>query len=75
MSHTPHELAEEFPDDAERIHAREERDARFRRVCDEYHYVNRAECGDEPSDGFQETDPRERRMTLGGQAARRLSDA
>jgi uncharacterized protein YdcH (DUF465 family) len=41
MSHTPHELAEEFPDKAARIHALKTSDAHFARLAEEYHEVNR----------------------------------
>ena len=41
MSHTPHELAEEFPDATDRIHALKETDGHFARLADEYHAVNR----------------------------------
>jgi uncharacterized protein len=42
MSHTPHELAEEFPDQSARIHELRSANAHFARLCDEYHQVNRA---------------------------------
>lgn len=42
MSHTPHELAEDFPGAAEKIHALKLSDAHFARLMDEYHEVNRA---------------------------------
>ena len=42
MSHTPHELHEEFPEKAERIHLLKISDAHFRKLFDEYHEVNRA---------------------------------
>lgn len=42
MSHTPHELAAEFPHHAERIHDLKGGNAHFARLCDEYHEVNRA---------------------------------
>tara|TARA_E500000318_G_scaffold57085_1_gene53031 strand:- start:180 stop:416 length:237 start_codon:yes stop_codon:yes gene_type:complete len=41
MSHVPHELAEEFPDAAEKIHELKLSDARFVRLADAYHEVNR----------------------------------
>ncbi|WP_339851855.1 DUF465 domain-containing protein [uncultured Nisaea sp.] len=41
MSHVPHELAEEFPDAAEKIHELKLSDARFARLADAYHEVNR----------------------------------
>jgi uncharacterized protein len=42
MSHTPHELAEEFPDQTARIHDLRAANAHFARLCDDYHAVNRA---------------------------------
>lgn len=41
MSHVPHELAEEFPEHAERLSALKQTDAHFARLSDEYHTVNR----------------------------------
>jgi uncharacterized protein len=42
MSHTPHELADEFPDQIDRIHELRLSDAHFARLADTYHEVNRA---------------------------------
>ncbi|MCC5992076.1 MAG: DUF465 domain-containing protein [Rhodobacteraceae bacterium] len=42
MSHTPHELAEEFPHAAELMHKLKLEDAHFARLAEEYHEVNRA---------------------------------
>ncbi len=42
MSNTPHELHEEFPQDAARIHALKTRDDHFASLLDAYHDVNRA---------------------------------
>jgi len=42
MSHTPHELVEEFPEHAETIHRLKEANGHFARLFDEYHQVNRA---------------------------------
>lgn len=41
MSHTPHELHDEFPADADAIHALKTGNAHFARLADEYHDVNR----------------------------------
>jgi uncharacterized protein YdcH (DUF465 family) len=41
MSHTPHELASDFPEHADRIHALKESDPHFARLMDEYHDINR----------------------------------
>lgn len=42
MSHVPHELAEEFPEYREKMHALKMESAHFARLSDEYHEVNRA---------------------------------
>lgn len=41
MSHTPHELADEFPQDRDLIHRLKQDDAHFARLAEEYHSVNR----------------------------------
>ena len=68
MSHTPHELAEEFPDSAEVVHFLKAGNAHFAKLADEYHTVNRAvhraETGVEPTDDHHTTDLRKRRMAL-----------
>lgn len=42
MSHTPHELAVEFPAHVARMHDLKGTNAHFARLFDEYHEVNRA---------------------------------
>lgn len=42
MSHTPHELIEDFPGAADRIRMLEASDAHFARIVADYHRVNRA---------------------------------
>ena len=79
MSHTPHELAEDFPDDAERIHALKESNAHFAKLVDEYHDVNRAvhraETGVEPCEELAEVEMRKRRMRLKDEIAEMLAKA
>lgn len=41
MTHTPHELAEEFPEYTETIHNLKTTDSHFRKLADEYHTLNR----------------------------------
>jgi uncharacterized protein len=41
MSHTPHELAAEFPADVGLIHELKLKDAHFAKLADRYHEVNR----------------------------------
>ena len=68
MSNTPHELAEEFPEQAALIHHLRERDGHFLRISNEYHEVNRAihraETDVEPADDFHMSDMRKERMRL-----------
>ncbi|MFN3936946.1 MAG: YdcH family protein [Gemmobacter sp.] len=77
MSHTPHELADEFPEAADRIHQLKLSNAHFARLFDEYHEVNRAvhraESRVEVVTEDHETDLRRRRMRLKDEIARMLS--
>jgi uncharacterized protein len=41
MSHTPHELHDEFPDAAEQIHTLKTQDKRFAELAERYHVLNR----------------------------------
>ncbi|SIO31715.1 hypothetical protein SAMN05444722_1398 [Rhodovulum sp. ES.010] len=79
MSHTPHELAEEFPDKSDLIHNLKETDAHFARLFDEYHEVNgavhRAETDVEPTDDLHLTELRKKRMHLKDEIARILNEA
>ena len=68
MSHTPHELAEEFPSHVDKMSALKSSDAHFARLFDEYHEVNRtihrAETNIEPMGQMAEIDLRKIRGTL-----------
>ncbi|MCA0905348.1 YdcH family protein [Ruegeria marisrubri] len=68
MSHTPHELAEEFPDKVELMSQLKQTDAHFARLADEYHEVNRfvhrAETNVEPMEDLAEVDLRKKRAAL-----------
>jgi uncharacterized protein YdcH (DUF465 family) len=68
MSHTPHELAEEFPDKADVMHALKQTDAHFARLSDEYHEINRtihrAETNVEPMEDLATVDLRKQRAAL-----------
>jgi uncharacterized protein YdcH (DUF465 family) len=79
MSHTPHELAEEFPADVERIHKLKMTDAHFAKLMEAYHEVNRAvhraETGVEPCDELAETKMRKERMRLKDDIASILAKA
>jgi len=41
MTHTPHELAEEFPNDVAAMHELKMNNAHFQKLFEEYHEVNR----------------------------------
>lgn len=68
MSHTPHELAEEFPEFVEKMSEMKQSDAHFAKLADEYHDVNRqvhrAETNVEPISAQAEVDLRKQRAAL-----------
>lgn len=68
MSHTPHELAEEFPEFVEKMSAMKQSDAHFSKLADEYHDVNRqvhrAETNVEPMSEQAESELRKQRSAL-----------
>jgi uncharacterized protein YdcH (DUF465 family) len=68
MSHTPHELVEDFPEHADRISELKRSDTHFARLVDDYHEVNRAvhraETNVEPVSELAETELRKRRAAL-----------
>ena len=68
MSHTPHELIEEFPDMVETMQALKQSDAHFAKLYDEYHVINRAihraETDVEPTDDLHMSQMRKERMLL-----------
>lgn len=68
MSHTPHELAQDFPELTDKIRELQQSDTHFSRLADEYHEVNRAvhraETNVEPTSDAHLTDLRKSRMAL-----------
>lgn len=79
MSHTPHELHEEFPELAQRITELKTSDAHFAKLAEEYHTVNRAvhraETNVEPTDQFNEEEMRKTRARLKDELYRLLTAA
>ena len=77
MSHTPHELSEEFPDQAEKIHSLKQSDAHFSELVDQYHEVNRTihrmETEVEPVATHTEEDARKKRLALKDEIAAYLN--
>lgn len=68
MSHVPHELAEEFPEEKDKIHALNQDDAHFAKLSEEYHTVNREihriETNVAPADEGYEKQLRRQRLVL-----------
>lgn len=68
MSHTPHELTEDFPEYADRIHSLKTSNSHFARLAESYHAVNRAvhraETNVEPVAESLETEMRRQRAAL-----------
>lgn len=79
MSHTPHELIDDFPEKADAIHALKVSDAHFAKLADAYHDINRAvhraETGVEPISDQAEQQMRRKRMVLKDEIAGMLAKA
>ncbi|XOZ33652.1 YdcH family protein [Halomonadaceae bacterium KBTZ08] len=77
MSHTPHELAEEFPEHTDRISELKQSDAHFAELVDEYHEINRTihrmETEIEPVATPTEEDARKKRLALKDEIAAYLN--
>lgn len=76
MSHVPHELADDFPEHAERIRTLRLTDAHFAKLADAYHEVNRAvhriETRIEPASDQREEELRKERVRLKDEIAAML---
>ena len=68
MSHVPHELAEDFPDQIEKLHTLKMNNAHFAKLAEEYHLVNREihriESDIEPASDARTIELRKKRMVL-----------
>ncbi len=77
MTHTPHELHEEFPEHADRIHELKLSDAHFARLSEAYHEINRAvhraETLVEPVEELTEVEMRKKRAHLKDELYRLLT--
>ena len=77
MSHTPHELVEEFPEQIDKIHALKVSNAHFAKLFDAYHEINRAvhraETDIEPTDDLNLAQMRKERLKLKDDIAAMLS--
>lgn len=79
MSHEPHELPEEFPQDAAIIHRLKETDPHFAQLSNEYHAINhtiyRIETGIEPTSDETLEDFKKRRLKYLDEIAEIISKA
>lgn len=79
MSHTPHELAEEFPEFVEKMSALKVSDAHFAKLAEAYHDLNRAvhraETNVEPLEQLAEAELRKKRSALKDEIYAYLKDA
>lgn len=79
MSNTPHELHEEFPAEADKIHALKVSNTHFARLAEEYHELNRqvhrAETGVAPIDQLAEVEIRKKRAQLKDEIYRMIQAA
>ena len=68
MSNTPHELAAEFPEFADKMSTLKQSDAHFAKLAESYHEVNRqvhrAETNVEPMEQLAEDQLRKQRAAL-----------
>ena len=79
MAHTPHELAEEFPEHVDTMHLLKESDAHFAKIFDDYHTLNRAihraETDVEPTDDLHMAQMRKERLAMKDQISALLNAA
>jgi uncharacterized protein len=77
MSNTPHDVHEEFPGQAERIHRLKVTNGYFARLMDEYNELNRTihriESRVEPTSEDVEEEMKRRRVHLKDEIARMIS--
>ena len=79
MSHVPHDLHDEFPDDAALLHALKLSDSRFQKLSESYHEVNkaihRAETDLEPTTDLALEELKKQRLLLLDEIAQILAGA
>jgi len=68
LTHTPHELAEEFPEFTDAMQKLRQSNAHFDKLSDEYHELNRAvhraETDVEPTDDLHMAEMRKQRLAV-----------
>lgn len=79
MSHTPHELADEFPQDRELIHRLKQENAHFARLAEDYHTLNRTihriDSEVEPASDDRAEELKKERLALADDLAAMLAQA
>lgn len=79
MTHTPHELAEEFPNDIEILHQLKLGNAHYNNIADQYHEKNREihriESEVEPASDFTLETLKKERLLLKDQINQMISAA
>lgn len=77
MTHTPHELHEEFPEHADKLHELKLSNQHFAKLAEDYHALNRtihrAESDLEPMDDFHLEDLKKKRLVLKDEIAGMLA--
>ena len=77
MTHTPHELTEEFPDKHKELHDLKVGNPHAARLFEEYHELNReihrAETDVSPTDDFHMAEMRKKRLALKDEIAGMLN--
>ena len=77
MSHTPHELHEEFPEHTDKMTELKQSNAHFAKLMEDYHEVNRAvhraETLVEPTEELHENELRKKRAFLKDEIWRMLN--
>lgn len=78
MSHTPHELHDEFPEAAQKIHDLKQSDTHFAILADRYHVLNREihriDSGIEAASDDRTEALKKERLSLLDEVATKLSD-
>lgn len=79
MSHVPHDLHDEFPDDGEVLHQLKVSDRHFQTLAARYHdlsrEIHRIEAGVEPSGDARLEDLKKNRLALLDEVAQMISRA
>lgn len=79
MSHVPHELHEEFPEDGALLSSLKQTNSHFQRLADSYHELNRqvhrAETNVEPTSDQHIEDLKKQRLAMLDDISQILADA